>query len=107
MKTRKTYGNYGSPDHFYVDDKEVSQAEYEAAHTPKEIGCPETGNWTTPVLSDAMAVHPKQIKDAMDRDKKAGVPTEYAPDGRPIVRSGDHQRRLAKSLGMHLNNSFL
>lgn len=52
-----------------------------------------------PKLSDALKVHPRQIPAAMARDKRHGVPTDYHPDGRPIITSRAHQKRLIKSLG--------
>lgn len=53
-----------------------------------------------PKLSDALKVHPDQIPEAMARDKRHGVPTDYHHDGRPIITSRAHQKRLIKSLGL-------
>lgn len=68
-----------------------------------ESGCtldtPEACRQSKPKYSDALKVHPKQVKEAMERDKRAGVPTDYLPDGRPIIVSRAHQKRLIKSLG--------
>ena len=66
--------------------------------------------WKKPVLSDSMAVHPKQVKEAMERDKAAGVPTEYTSDGRPIWTSQAHKRAFMKSFEgerIHERNCFM
>ncbi len=56
------------------------------------------GKW--PIYSDAMAVHPSQIKDAERQAAELGVPTEFVqqdhPDadcwaGQPIFTSQRHQ----------------
>jgi len=55
------------------------------------------GNW--PIHSEAMAVHPDQIKDAMARDAKCGIPTEYDKHGRPIWTSQRHKKLYCESYG--------
>lgn len=51
--------------------------------------------------SDALAVHPKQVEEAVKFCKDRGVPTEYTPGGRPVIRSIQHQREHAKIRGFH------
>lgn len=58
-----------------------------------------TGNFRKKVKSDALAVHPDQIKEQMAHDKKLGVPVEFKPDGRPIFDNSKHFRRYAKAQG--------
>lgn len=93
---------------FFLDDKEVTQEEYEKRYPPpKKTGGPSSLiGWSKPVESDALSVHPSQVKEAMERDRAHGVPTEYTPDGRPIIRSYAHKRALMRSLGVHENNCF-
>jgi len=50
-----------------------------------------------PIHSDAAAVHPCQIQEAMDFDRRHGVETHYLPDGRPEFRSPGHRRRYLKA----------
>lgn len=108
MITKKVYGGYGAPDRYYLDGVEVSQQKYESATTPKEIGCPMGGQpYVRPILSDAMAVHPDQIESAMEKNYKDGVPTNYMPDGRPIITSHQHQKALAKSYRYFNKDSFV
>ena len=44
-----------------------------------------------PRSSDAMSVHPDQIKEAGDYDYNNGVTTQYKSDGSPIYRDKQHQ----------------
>lgn len=44
------------------------------------------------VPSDTLAVHPKQVEEAIQFCKDRGVPTDYTPGGRPIIRSAAHQK---------------
>jgi hypothetical protein len=51
--------------------------------------------------SEAMAVHPDQVPEAMARDKRHGVPTEYTRDGRPIFTDRGHRKAYLRSYGVH------
>lgn len=52
-----------------------------------------------PRFSDAMGVHPSQVKEAEAADKKLGVPANYAPDGRIEFRNKGHQERWLRAHG--------
>lgn len=95
--------------HYYLSGREVTKEKYEEYYPPMKMdgGFPAMNGWSKPMLSDAMAVHPEQIEEARERDKKHGVPTDYTADGRPILHSEDHKRRLMKSLGYHDRNSYV
>lgn len=88
------------PWRYYIDDKEVTEEEYRAAFPDKplaENGQCSLRGWTKPLLSDALAVHPDQIPDVMERNRRAGLHVEYnAEDGRPILRSREQRRKLMK-----------
>jgi len=57
-----------------------------------------------PLKSDAMAVHPSQIPEAMARNKKHGLHVEYDPvDGRPILPDRAARRQLMAIEGVHDN----
>jgi len=58
-------------------------------------GCNRSNCW--PMASDAMGVHPDQIAEVMEYDRKHGVPTEYTADGRPILTSREHRKRYAEA----------
>ncbi len=107
MRDVKVFRNDGW--HYMLSGREVTQAEFEKWYPPLE---PQSvpgavGNSFIkfkPVHSDAMAVHPDQIPEAMEHDKAHGVPTEYDGDGCPILTTPDHQRRYMKMLGYHQRN---
>ena len=56
------------------------------------------GNW--PMTSQALAVHPKQIADAVRTAERLGVPTDFTPTGEPIFRSRGHRREYMRALGV-------
>jgi len=56
-------------------------------------------------LSDALAVHPTQVAEAIADAKKKGVPTDFAPDGRPIITSRNHQKRYLRAYGFFNRDS--
>ncbi len=47
-----------------------------------------------PLASDALAVHPAQIEEVMERNRRHGLYTEYDKEGRPVLKSRDERRRL-------------
>ena len=102
----------GDKTRYVLDGVDVTKEEFDKAFPDKPIrhGDDFAVGWKKPVLSDALAVHPAQVKAAMERDKKAGVPTEYTEDGRPILTSQAHKRKLLRSfgpdVGMHENNCY-
>ena len=45
---------------------------------------------TWPMTSDAAGVSGRQVKEATEEARKAGVPTEFTPDGRVIFTGPQH-----------------
>ena len=65
--------------------------------------CHSTGKgW--PMLSDAMAVHPDQIQETREHAARHGVPTDFVPDGRPILLSRNHRKRYGELIGQYDRN---
>lgn len=58
-----------------------------------------------PILSDALSVHPKQVKGMRKRVLEAGVPTEIRPDGRPVLRDAKHRKRFCEAFGYYDRNA--
>lgn len=52
-----------------------------------------------PIKSESMGVHSSQVKDCREWSKKQGCPTDYTPDGRPILTSEHHRNRFCKMAG--------
>jgi hypothetical protein len=115
-----TKGASGKERYFVGEHKalrQVSKEEFdrlwaeEQARRPPIEPDPElivgTGNWKKPVLSDALAVHPDQIPQVMERNRLAGVHVEYEPQyGRPILRSSADKKALMRLEKCHDNNCY-
>ena len=104
---------YGKKIKYFLDDKEVSKAEFDSSIRiePLDVGRTKVEHHTAgyqgyPILSDALAVHPDQRQEAYDHSVKSGVPTEFARDGRAIIRDAAHRRQYLKRYGFHDRNSF-
>ncbi len=100
MKGRHIFGENGKPDRYLIDGKEVTREEYEEAFPDQPLGIFGThhaAGW--PVISDSLAVHPNQVEEATEDAKKKGVPTEFLPDGRPVMRSKEHFTSYARRYG--------
>jgi hypothetical protein len=88
----------------YIEGKEVSREEFDAALPAKPLEGPPAGPSTSgwPLLSDAMAVHPLDIQEAMDDARRKGVPTNFDPeDGRAEFRDRGHRRDYLRAYGKH------
>jgi hypothetical protein len=95
----------GKPAKYFVDGREVTEAQYDAAFPSKLEELLEAGDllpsdtrtgW--PLASDALAVHPDQVQEANERNRKAGVNVTYS-DGKDGHKKGQallpsrHERR--------------
>ena len=108
MKSRVIFHSNGTCT-YELDGKEVTEKAYKKAHRvmfePGHVpSC--AGNTTTcwPMYSEAMAVHPEQIPEAMERNKKHGVYVEYAKDGRAKLMDRGQRKALMRIEGYHDNN---
>jgi len=71
-----------------------------------DFGGPQhCGNW--PMTSYAAGVHPKQIPEMVEFDKKHGVPTHYSEDGDPVFTSPSHRRKYCMVHGLFDRNAGL
>lgn len=57
-----------------------------------------------PMVSDALAVHPKQVDQANARAKRHGIQVQYRPDGRPVIPDASNRYKLLKLEAFHDNN---
>lgn len=60
------------------------------------------GTW--PMHSDAMSVHPTQIREQQVALAKKGVSCEFDQDGRAILTSRQHRKEVAEAMGMFDRN---
>ena len=104
VKTIVTYGRDGTPT-YMIGDRTVTREEFDAIMPSKPIGVPLDAHrpdcW--PMISEAMGVQPEQVSEAASHARSNGVPTDFTPDGRVIVRDRKHRRELLRLYGMHDN----
>lgn len=58
-----------------------------------------------PIMPDASGVNPEQIPEQMAYDRMMGVPTDYTPDGRPIITGQKHYRDHCRANGLFHRNA--
>ena len=63
------------------------------------------GNW--PRVSEALAVDPSQVPEAIEESRRLGVPTAFDNEGRPVLTGPGHRRKYAKAIGFHPKNDVL
>ncbi len=71
----------------------------EAARQEATKGVVGTGNFKKKVVSDSLGVHPSQISELRELNKKLGVEVEIDGRGRPVFDNSAHFRRYAKAHG--------
>lgn len=70
-----------------------------AQKAQKAHGC---STWPMPSL--AAAVHPDQVPEAMEHDRKHGIPTQYTDHGEPIFTGPQHRKRYCEVHGLYDRN---
>jgi len=102
---RVIYGAKGKKT-YYINDVEVTEAEWHARFPSRIKDLLAEGSRTKsmtpgawPIASEALAVHPDQIPEAMETAKAKGVPTSFDANGRPIMTSPGHFKQYAKAHG--------
>lgn len=87
---------YGKPKRYFIGDKEVTE-EFFLECFPSKLLChgrPPAGPALTgwPIVSDALAVHPLDVAKAAESARRHGVPTDFTPQGQPILRDRQHRK---------------
>lgn len=59
---------------------------------------PHPAGW--PLVSEALAVHPDQVAEAVAEARKRGVPTEYTADGNPVFTDRGHRAAFGRAFGV-------
>lgn len=77
------------------------RAEHSIAATTKNFKH-SAGTW--PMHSEAMAVHPSQIRDQQKVLAKSGVKCDFDREGRPILTSQHHRKQVAEAMGLYDRN---
>ena len=100
---------YGRVTRYYLDGREVTREEFEAAFPPPtpshetvRTSASHAGSSLVsfkPLHSEALAVHPRQIPEAIEDARTKGIPTEFDRVGRPVFTSSRHFRAYARKYG--------
>lgn len=102
-------GEWIITEHYFLDGQPVTKREYRKA-IPEKEGVPMFAtaiNDAQPLRSDALAVHPDQIPDAIARNKKHGLTgMRYDRRGRPVFTDRGQRKKLMKIEGAHDRNSY-
>jgi hypothetical protein len=88
---------------YWIDGAEVTKERFDQlCPDVKEEPSEHAGScfvaWK-PLASDALAVHPKQVKQAALDAEAKGVPTRFLPDGRPVFESRSQRKRYCEAYG--------
>jgi hypothetical protein len=88
---------------YYLDGRPVTEEEYYQRYPAPESragdvpGGTSTKGW--PMVSVALAVHPDQVAEANERNKRHGVHARYRPDGKCVIPDAADRKRLLKVEG--------
>jgi hypothetical protein len=94
----------GAKVRYYIDGHEVTKKRFEKVFPDKPLNLSGDAGitaWNKPILSNAMACHPSQIPEMMERNRKAGVHVDYNSEGQPILRSRGDRRNLMRVEQVH------
>jgi hypothetical protein len=91
---------------YFLDGVEVTKEEFDEAIPELPLGDGPGGHSPScwPMVSEAMAVHPKRVEEAIANARAKGVPTDFDPMGRPILVSRAHRKAYNHAYGVHDNN---
>jgi len=95
----------GDKTRYVIDGKEVTKEVFNMAFPDKPLdfsrGASSVTLWNKPVVSNALACHPDQIPEIMERNRKAGVNIDYNSEGQPILRSSRDKLNLMRVENCH------
>jgi hypothetical protein len=102
--TGRIVGN-GKSARYYIDGKQVTKRAFDAAFPDKPIGTGAGLLGWKPLVSDALAVHPNQVKEAIDDARAKGVSVDFKEDGRPVFTSRQQRKEYCKAYGFYDRNA--
>lgn len=86
---------------YWLEGRQVSKEEFDSAFPDQPFGgCAGLIGWK-PLHSEALAVHPDLIGEAVADAAKKGVPTEFDADGDPIFTCRSHRARYMNAYGFY------
>lgn len=106
MKAVRFKITFGNPVRYFVNDVEVTEAEYRKASKPKPLEAGDEvltqfpSTWSD-FTSEAMAVHPKQVEEANARSKRHNLGVKYDRKGFAHIPDRAARKKLLKLEGLH------
>ncbi len=97
LRGKVIFSRDGETATYLLGDKEVTKEEYQASFPDKELGEPMGASpaiW--PMESVALAVHPKQVQAANERNKLHGIMATYKEDGTCVIQDRNARKQLNK-----------
>ena len=92
---------------YKLNGKVVSREEFMKGNKGFDFGSGKFNTVATtawPLVSDAMAVLPEQIGEAMALDRQLGVQADFTKEGQPIFRSRGHRKEYCQAHGFFDRN---
>ena len=91
----------GKKQRYFIDGEEVTKAKWNNAFPPREeTGCEGLIGWK-PMVNEVLAVHPDQVKEAIESARAKGVPTDFKADGQPVFTSRAHYKEYCEKYGFY------
>lgn len=87
-----------APARVRLPDRRWARRDIMAEHQRRGNGRQNLGG-QYPLVCTALGVHPDEIPESQQFDSRHGVPTEYTPDGDPIMRDKSHYYKYRKVHG--------
>jgi hypothetical protein len=110
MRVTRSKIIFGNPVRYFVNDIEVTEEAYRAANPPKpleagdEVLSQSTSAWDD-FRSEALAVHPSQVKEANERSKRHNLGVKYDAKGFARIPDRASRKRLMRLEGVHDNHA--
>jgi len=102
MSDAERAGRQDADGFIVLDDGRKARRSIADEHRPNNYIDP----WATPMLNEALAVWPDQVAEARADAARKGVPTDFARDGRVVIRSQQHYRQFCKAYGVVNKGDF-
>ncbi|HVK10860.1 MAG TPA: hypothetical protein VM597_18975 [Gemmataceae bacterium] len=99
------YGRGGENAAYFQDGVARTKDEFDAAFPPKPLGAPAVAapsSW--PMKSVALAVHPDQVAEAIERNRRNGVGVTYDATGMAEIPDRGERKKILKLEGLHDNH---
>lgn len=90
----------GAKTKYFIDGKEVTKRTFDRRFPDKPLGGSDSLVGWKPLASEALAVHPDQIPEAIEDARRKGVPVEFdAATGAPVFSCRTQRNAYLKAYG--------